>query len=188
MKHVYSLIRYVPDPVRGEFINVGAIAGCDESSEWEIRQVANPARARRLDERGSLSASWAFMDQLGRAVDAHEAAIQQPTPAEDTLLSEDWLADLWCRYRNIVQLSPPAPVLADSTTKALDEIFAQLVVDPAPHRRGENTKHPALAAVRRAYRAAGLTKAHDVHERVVARAGATASESTSQSPTGMSYS
>ena len=49
MKHVYSLIRYVPDPVRGEFINVGAIAGCDESSEWEIRQVANPARARRID-------------------------------------------------------------------------------------------------------------------------------------------
>jgi hypothetical protein len=170
MKHVYSLIRYVPDPVRGEFVNVGAIAGCDESSEWEIRQVANPARARRLDERGSLSAAWAFMDQLGRAVDAHEAAIQQPTPAEDTLLSEEWLADLWGRYHNVVQLSPPAPMLADSTTEALDDIFTQLVVDPAPHRGGENTKHPALAAVRRAYKAAGLAKAHDVHERVVARA------------------
>lgn len=171
MKHVYSLIRYVPDPVRGEFINVGAIAGCDESSEWEIRQVANPARARRLDERGSLSAVWAFMDKLGRAVDAHEAAIEQPTAANDPLLSEEWLADLWTRYRNIVQLSQPTAVIADSTTEALDDIFDQLVVDPVPHRGGENTKHPALAAVRRAYKAAGLAKAHDVHERVIAHAG-----------------
>lgn len=65
----------------------------------------------------------------------------------------------------------PAQPNSGSQAFPVDEIFAELVVDPAPHRGGENTKHPALAAVRRAYKAAGLAKAHDVHERVVARAG-----------------
>ena len=171
MKHVYSVIRYVPDPVRGEFINVGAIAGSDESSEWEIRQVDNSARARRLDERGSLPAVWAFIDQLGHEIDTHEQAIERPKLEEPHLLTEAWLEDLHRRHHNIVQLSPPAPILADSAGEALDEIFAQLIVDPEPHRGGENTKHPALAAVRRAYRAAGLEKARDVHERVVIHAG-----------------
>jgi hypothetical protein len=39
---------------------------------------------------------------------------------------------------------------------ALETIFTQLILDPAK-RRGGKTKHPALAAVRRAYADAGLT-------------------------------
>ena len=34
MRFVYSLVRFVPDPARGEFVNVGAIAGSEESSDW----------------------------------------------------------------------------------------------------------------------------------------------------------
>jgi hypothetical protein len=171
MKHMYSVIRYVPDPIRGEFINVGAIAGSDDSSEWEVRQVDNPARARRLDERGTLTAVWAVIDQLGRLVDAHEEAIERPTLGVEALLSEMWLEEISASYRNIVQLSPPTPISAETAAEALDEVFAQLIVDPEPHRGGENTKHPALAAVRRAYRDAGLEKNQQLHERVVVHAG-----------------
>lgn len=171
MKHMFSLIRYVPDPVRGEFVNVGAIAGSDESSEWEIRQVDNPARARRLDERGSLPAVWSFIDRLGREVDAHEEAIEKPKIGEEMLLTEEWLQATYERYRNIVQLSPPSPIIAETAADALDEVFAQLIVDPEFHRGGENTKHPALAAVRRAYRQVGLEKGHGFYERVVLHAG-----------------
>lgn len=171
MKYIYSVIRYVPDPIRGEFINVGAIAGSDESSEWEVRQVDNPARARRHDERGSLPAVWSFIDNLGRQVDAHEAAIERPRLSEDSLLSETWLYDTCAKYRNIVQLSAPAPIVADTAAAALDDVFEQLIVDPERHAGGENTKHPALAAVRRAYRDVGLLKNRDIHERVVLHAG-----------------
>lgn len=63
------------------------------------------------------------------------------------------------------------PILADTATDALDDVFDQLIVDPERHHGGENTKHPALAAVRRAYRAAGLEKNRDLHERVLMVAG-----------------
>jgi Protein of unknown function (DUF3037) len=171
MKHMYCVIRYVPDPIRGEFVNVGAIAGSDDSSEWEVRQVDNPARARRLDERRTLPAVWSFIDHLGRLVDAHEEAIEKPKVGVEALLSEGWLQDLYASHRNIVQLSPPAPIVAETAAEALDEVFAQLIVDPEPHRGGENTKHPALAAVRRAYREAGLAKNRQLYERVVVHAG-----------------
>jgi hypothetical protein len=172
MKHLYSLIRYVPDPIRGEFVNVGAIAGSDESSEWEVRQVENPARARQFDERGTLSAVWAFIDRLGRQVDAHEEAIERPRLNEEMLLSEDWLRELHRGYRNIIQLSDPMPISAESTTLALDQVFQQLIVDnPARQRGGDGSKHSALAAVRRAYRDSGVKKDQNLFERVLIEAG-----------------
>ena len=51
MRYVYSLVRFVPDPARSEFVNLGAIVGSEEYSEWESRQVENPKRARDIDER-----------------------------------------------------------------------------------------------------------------------------------------
>ena len=53
MRHVYSMVRFVPDSARGEFINVGANVGSEESSEWQVWQIENPKRARFIDERGT---------------------------------------------------------------------------------------------------------------------------------------
>ncbi len=171
MRFVYSLIRYVPDPIRGEFVNVGAIAGSDESSEWAIRQVENSTRARKLDDRGSLSAVWSLIDRLGAEVDAHEEAINMPTLEEPRVrLSEEWLADLQSRHKNVVQLSVPLPMIAESASGALDRVFAELIVDPA-RRPGSENKHPALAAARRAYREVGLQKNQNFFESVVLAAG-----------------
>lgn len=156
MRYCYSLIRFVPDPAKGEFVNVGVIAGSDESSEWAVRQVANPIRARHLDERRTLPAVWSFIDELGRQVDAYEAVIEGMTL--ETLgprPSEEWLSQLHTRYTNIVQLSPPLPMVADSLEDTLETLFAELIVDPEK-RPGGATKHPALAAIRQAYKHAGL--------------------------------
>jgi hypothetical protein len=141
MKHVYSVIRYVPDPFRGEFVNVGAIVR-SESAEWAVQRVSNPVRARRFDERGSLPAVWAFIDQVSREV-------EQSAP------SEDWLSDLYERCTNIVQLSAPLPMMAASVDEAMATIFTELIVDPA-RRRPVRTKQGALDAVREAYATAGI--------------------------------
>jgi hypothetical protein len=171
MRFIYSLIRYVPDPVRGEFVNVGAIAGSEESSEWEVRQVENAVRARQMDERGSLPAVWEFIDRISRDVDVHETAVHEPTRDHPSIeLSEAWLGDLSQNLRNIVQVTRPVPLIAESVSEALDQVFAELVVDPA-RRAGSQNKHPALAAVRKAYTAAGLRKEEDMFERVVLRTG-----------------
>lgn len=151
MRYVYSLIRFVPDPFRGEFINVGAVVGSDESSEWAVRQVENPLRARQLDQAGALSAAWAFVDDVGREIDAYEEVIAGLAAEAPVTPTESWLDDLHLRMTNVVQLSPPAVVVAESVEAAVETVFSQWVVDPAK-RAGGTTKHPALAALRRAYR------------------------------------
>ena len=35
MPYTYSLVRFVPDPARGEFVNIGAIAGDPWTSPYE---------------------------------------------------------------------------------------------------------------------------------------------------------
>lgn len=133
LKFVYSLIRFVPDPARGEFMNVGAVAGSEESSEWDIRQIGNPRRARALGSPGALGAVWSFMDQVGAVFDEYQENLHQLFDAE-TIPSENWLNGLHRYHRNIVQLSPPTPMIADTVEEALDSVFSLLIVDP-DHRR-----------------------------------------------------
>src|SRR5487761_1117631 len=130
MRFVYSLIRFVPDPARGEFVNVGAIVGSEESSEWQSRQVDNLVRARAIDEHKSLDAVWSFLDRIGRQIDDYDRS-QHTLFDSGPALSEDWLHQEFIEHRNVVQLSPPAPMVASSADEALDRIFDQMVIDPA---------------------------------------------------------
>jgi hypothetical protein len=45
MRYVYSVVRYVPNPASGEFVNIGVIAGSDETGDWSLRQAGNQRRA-----------------------------------------------------------------------------------------------------------------------------------------------
>jgi Protein of unknown function (DUF3037) len=168
MRYVYSLVRFVPDPGRGEFINVGAIVGSEESSEWEVRQLENPVRARAIDERGTLEAAWGFLDRIGREVDLFEQSIEELfEPA--TIVSEDWLRELSTRQMHIVQVTAPTPLVAENISDAVEKVFGQLVLDPARPTYRFQKKHAALAAVRRAYRSHGFRLAENVFERVTVR-------------------
>ena len=118
MRYVYSLIRFVPEPTNGEFVVLGAVAGSEEAADWQLRQVSNPVRARSLDRRGTLDLAWAFIDGIGQELDRFEASTAELFEPE-VPVSEQWLWDLHRRHRNIVQLSPPIPMLAE--TAALRE-------------------------------------------------------------------
>ncbi|MDQ6945670.1 MAG: DUF3037 domain-containing protein [Actinomycetota bacterium] len=165
MRFVYSIVRFVPDPARGEFVNVGAIVGSEESSEWQYRQIENPTRARALDERQTLDAVWSFLDRVGRQIDDFERAGETLfDPGVE--LSEAWMERLYVDHRNVVQLSRPTPMVAASADEAMDRIFDDLVVDPARRRHSFQKKHAALAAVRAAYRAHSVEKTKNLRERV----------------------
>lgn len=154
MKHIYSLIRFVPDPARGEFINVGAIAGSEESSEWGIRKIGNAKRARAIgqsDTPTALQAVWYFVDCIGEIIDNHQDSLEALFPS-DIEPSEDWLEALHSDYRNIVQLSPPTPIVAANVDDALDRIFQHVILDPERQQRRGRWKNEVLAATRRAYR------------------------------------
>lgn len=151
-RFVYSVVRFVPDPARGEFINVGAIAGSEESSEWAVRQVSNSTRANKIDERDTLDAVWSWLTRVSKQIGEYEAANEQLF-GDATPLSEDWLHQMYVDQQNIVQLSPPAPLIAESADDALDRVFQQHIVDPGLEPRARRlTKHAAQAAVRAAFK------------------------------------
>ena len=168
MRYVYSIIRFVPEPARGEFINVGAIVGSQESDEWQIRQISNAKRARAMDEHKSLDAVWSFINQVGAEIDEFEAwtggggSLFEP----DVILNEEWLQSLHSGQQSTVQLSEPAPIAAESADEALETIFNLVVLDPARRGRTGANKNRAVAGMRDAYRYSGITKTRELFERV----------------------
>ncbi|MBL7257120.1 DUF3037 domain-containing protein [Paractinoplanes lichenicola] len=124
MRYVYSVIKYVPVPSTGEFVNVGVIAGSDETGDWSLRKAENPRRARLFGTLDSLNAVDAFMNELGSQLDGF-------TLMQNSDVSEAWLAGMQRRYRNVVQLTAPAPIIAESAEDALNLIFPRMILEEA---------------------------------------------------------
>ena len=166
MRYVYSVVRYVPSPASGEFVNIGAIAGNDATGDWSLRQAGNPRRARQFGPLESLNAADAFMNDIGNRLDRF--ALMQ-----NDEVSESWLDDLSRRHRNVVQLSAPAPVVADSAEQALDFVFSQAIVEDLAGgviSRPSSTRLNLFSGLRNSYRKANIGAAF-LQERVALRAG-----------------
>jgi len=167
MAFQFSLIRFVPDPARGEFVNIGAVAGSDEAREWELRLVSNLSRAKALDDRGVLSNAFAYAAGL----EDHIAALDLlPETAGPEPISAELLRRRAMEMHNIIQFSSPAPVAADSADAALELVFDQLVLDAARKSFPFEKKHRAQGAARRAYQAHDVP-AGAVRERAPVRSG-----------------
>lgn len=151
MAYKFSLIRFVPDSARGEFVNIGAIAGDDDTGDWDVRWISNYQRARALDLNGLLPAAKAFTGELDERVMELDRL-----PVEEEPFSSAVLERLSVDMNNVVHVSAPAPVVAESAEAALDLVFDRLIVDPARTTFRFRKKHQAQAAARRAY------QAHDV--------------------------
>jgi hypothetical protein len=164
MAFYFSLIRFVPDPAKGEFVNIGAIAGDDATGDWELRLVSSLKRAKALDQRGVLADATAFAAGL----QDHIAALEELMPATEQI-STELLRRSSDEMQNIVQLTPPAPVAAHSADQALAMVFQQLVQDESPLTFSFEKKHRALGAARSAYKQHGVTDA--VKERASVKSG-----------------
>jgi len=165
---VYSIVRFVPDAARGECVNVGCIVGSEESAEWAVKQVANLARARKIDDDGVSEVVGAFFEQIGRQIERYDIAEEVAAPISREL-SEEWLLRLHCDYQNLVQVSEPAPMSASSVEEALEHIFALMVVDPLQRRFEFAKKSRALSRLREAYAGVGIRKGVNLREKVTLR-------------------
>lgn len=162
MRYWTSIVRFVPDPARGEFINVGAIAGTDETDDWQIRTVANWTRAKRLDEDGKLGALMTFVSDFTDRAEFGTLGFGQPASP----LSLDRLRQLSDEMRNVVQVSTPTPVLASSAEAALELVFSEFVVDPAFRSFPFKKKTAAMSAIREAYSALDIHPLRNAQVRV----------------------
>lgn len=156
MRHyVYSLVRCVPDPRTGEFVNVGAIVGDPESGDWSMRQVSNESRVRKLSGPTQIDAVHRFLTEVGIKLD--DARSRMEDEGTNGVLDERWLESLHYDHRNVVQLSAPTPMAAESAEHALDILFAGQVIDPQMQaRESVVTKWTIISDLRKAYNRAAI--------------------------------
>ena len=145
MPYFFSLLRFVPDTARGEFVNLGAIAGDSEVADWDLRLISNMKRARAIDSEGHLPAAMSFLAEL-----------QEQLPVEDedeTGFGLEALSAMAASMNNVIQMTKPEPIVASDAAEALDLLWRDLLLDPegnASHRF-KNTLS-AIGATNRAYR------------------------------------
>ena len=168
MRHVYSVARFVPDPARNEAINIGLIAGADESGEWALRTVGNDSRARRIDDRDLLPSVRAHLARIGALIDRFSDPQRLPLPSSaPDYVDEGWLIQLSSDSANVLQFTRPLPVIAESAEDAIDQLWEELVVDPASRSFPFEKKHRAVSAFAHALRANGVPDDHVIRRTIV---------------------
>lgn len=136
MKYRYWTIRYVPDPVRGERVNIGVIVGSVDDQEWSIRHVENAARANRLGGESGRAITYvrALADRVASAL-LPDDLLRTVEPVTTAFIER-----LRVHQQNSVQLAEARTVIADSAEAAMDLIYPLMVEEQAPRRRSVGRK------------------------------------------------
>ena len=82
-RYRYSVVRCVPEPRTGEFVNIGAIAGSFEEGDWSARTIGNYTRALKLCSADQIAAVTEF---IAEALERFEDADNSLFP-----LADEWL-------------------------------------------------------------------------------------------------
>src|SRR5579863_631246 len=129
----YRIIRYTPNLIRDEWVNVGVL----------LQEVEGPRRAVRLIEDASEIARVRRLhpgadESLLRALPS-EFDARLRTPEADVRL---YLEKLDQTLSNVLQLSPQRGLLADDFDMELDRLYREHVAAPPSSRGGilENTR------------------------------------------------
>ncbi len=144
MKFLYSIVRFVPDTFRGEFVNVAVIAGSESTGEWMVRRVDNVQHARRLGGNVPITPVWNYLDNIESLIDQ---STENQLAVDPNEMNRNWLLREHRRLRNLVQITPPTAVVADSIEDAISMMFDAFVVDPEKRSRktrGQRAPGPAL--------------------------------------------
>lgn len=146
----YRVLRYIPNLVRDEWVNIGVVLFDPARPRVELRLIEEPgefARVRRLHPQ----MDEALLRALGRDFEAQFGA-QPADPA-------GFLARLEETLSNVLQLSPQRAVLTENFEGELDRLYRDYVEPPRfrfpaagdPHSRSAIRMH-----VSKVFRSAGI--------------------------------
>ncbi len=145
----YHIIRYMPNLVRDEWINIGVLLFDPESGRVARRLVDDPAewgRVRRLHP----AADEALLRRLPEEIDAQLAA-QQAGAVRNLERLRQSLA-------NVIQLSPQTGLLAEDMDAELDRLYHDHVEPPRYSRAFDDlsTRHAIRTRANQVFRNAGI--------------------------------
>ena len=129
------LLRYVPDAVKDEFVNLGVVlleTGEGDNLFTDVRFTRDWRRVRCLDPEADVELLESFEDEIRRMLQSRAAEVinyREPMSRREWLLRllEDGLS-------NTLQITPAKAVLTESPQKELGEL-AQMYLESAAHAR-----------------------------------------------------
>src|SRR5437660_1452848 len=127
---VYSLVRFVPDVVRGERINLGVLVVSDEDRDSAARFLSS------FGQRVTILDPGCDPGGLGRVLETLRArfcSVQRSSLydlADERIVSKTGLQNLTDILTNELQLSKPRMYRSATLESAVDELFSDLVMPP----------------------------------------------------------
>ncbi|WP_417732332.1 DUF3037 domain-containing protein [Rosistilla oblonga] len=156
-KYAYSVIRFVPSPVRGEFVNLGVIVGSERTGEWAIDVVGSRSRASKLDDENVFPMVASDLQRLQSMIESYSDPDLIDPPFD---LSDEWLCQLSRDSRNLLQYTTPKTVVAESAPSALEKLWKLMVVEPVPQKRSSLTRRSVISRYVSALERHDLDKSH----------------------------
>jgi hypothetical protein len=114
----FQLIRYVPDPVRNEFVNIGVLLRASEGGQTGLRFTRNWERVQGLHPDADTEMLEAIGSEMSERLQGHQGDRAEQMPG----LDESALS-------NGIQITESRVYMAESFPAGLDELM-RLYVDP----------------------------------------------------------
>jgi Protein of unknown function (DUF3037) len=142
----FQLIRYVPDPVKNEFVNIGVLLRSAEGGQSELRFTRDWSRVRCLDPDADTQMLEALEIEVGQRLANQPADHRRPIVG----LLEDSLS-------NGIQITETKAYLAETFLAALEDLMRRYVDTPPRARTQRRSGRSALhAAMRTRFEEAGV--------------------------------
>jgi hypothetical protein len=119
----YSVIRYVPDPLREEHVNIGVVVVSEDGSFADCRLLSNWEKARKFGGR-----DVGFLKDFAR--DFSIEVDTKPNLFQSQRFTAATLNTYVTEWRNVVQFSEPRASTSSDPRRLLDQLYAQFVTAP----------------------------------------------------------
>jgi Protein of unknown function (DUF3037) len=140
----FQLIRYVPDPVKNEFVNIGVLLRA--SGQSALRFTRDWGRVRCLDPDADTQMLEALEIEVAHHLEAHPQ--DHPSP---------FMARLEDSLSNGLQMTESKAYLAETFLSGLEDLMRMYIDAPQRERSRQRGGRSALhAAMRRQFESAGV--------------------------------
>jgi Protein of unknown function (DUF3037) len=142
----FQLVRYVPDPVKNEFVNIGVLLRGSEGGQSVVRFTRDWSRVRCLDPDADTQMLEALEIEVGHRLRSQPA--DHPKPI---------MALLEASLSNGLQITETKAYLAENFVAGLEELMRLYVESPRRERKQRRGGRAAIfAAMRTHFEAAGV--------------------------------
>lgn len=151
----FFLLRYVPDTVKGEFVNLGVVLLEEGDNGFtDVRFLRDWRRVRGLDPEADIELLESYESELRRLL---QSRLPETINYRGPMSRRDWLlAQIRDSFSGALEITPMAAVLTESPQAELGKL-AQMYLESERHaQRAQSGRRVIYTAMRDAFEKAGV--------------------------------